>query len=157
MDTEEHKKQRRTGAQCGTRQFLYGLSITRQSSIERSGVSAAAGSFLEATSTTTVTHRPLCPCGPTTVHCGNRSDQWLNTFIYTCIWTQQHLISLLLKSSPLRWTQRSQMTTDTCFRSTFRRLTATVCEKDVRNVCLLCVLIDYCNLTVLASSLQCWI
>lgn len=93
---------------------------------------------------------------PFTVATDQISDT-LNTFIYTCIWTQQHLISLLLKSSPLRWTQRSQMTTDTCFRSTFRRLTATVCEKDVRNVCLLCVLIDYCNLTVLASSLQCWI
>lgn len=142
MDTEEHKKQRHTGAQCGTRQFLYGLSITRQSSIERSGVSAAAGSFLEATSTTTVTHRPLCPCGPTTVHCGNRSDQWLNTFIYTCIWTQQHLISLLLKSSPLRWTQRSQMTTDTCFRSPVEGISKTYshsmwerCKKCMFTVC----------------------
>lgn len=44
-----------TCAQGGTGQLLYGLSITRQSSIERGGVCATPGPLLEAPPTATVT------------------------------------------------------------------------------------------------------
>lgn len=45
-----------TRAQSGAGQFLDGLSITGQPPVERGRIGAAAGSLLEATPTTAVTH-----------------------------------------------------------------------------------------------------
>lgn len=50
------EQNRITSAECGAGQFLDGLSITGQSSVERGGISAAPGSFLEASTATAVTH-----------------------------------------------------------------------------------------------------
>lgn len=64
-----------TGAQRGAGQFLYGLAVTGQPSVEGGRVGAAAGSLLEAPPTAAVARRPLRPCGPAAIHCDKRGHE----------------------------------------------------------------------------------
>lgn len=63
-----------TGAQRGAGQFLDGLAVTGQPSVEGGRVGAAAGSLLEAPPTAAVARRPLRPRGPAAVHCDKRGE-----------------------------------------------------------------------------------
>lgn len=65
-----------TGAQRGAGQFLDGLAVAGQPSVEGGRIGAAAGSLLEAPPTAPVARRPLRPRGPAAVHCDKRGDSF---------------------------------------------------------------------------------
>lgn len=58
-----------TWAHGGARSLLEGLALTEGSSVERGGVGAGPCALLPAAATAVGAGRPLCPAGPSAVHC----------------------------------------------------------------------------------------
>lgn len=64
-----------TWAQSGASYFLDALSLAEGAAIERGRVGAGPRALLEASPTAAVTHRPLCPGGPASIHCKVREKE----------------------------------------------------------------------------------
>lgn len=64
-----------TWTQSGASNFLDALALAEGAAVERGGVGAGPGALLEASPTAAVTHRPLCPGGPASIHCTGREKE----------------------------------------------------------------------------------
>lgn len=64
-----------TWAQSGASYFLDALSLAEGAAVERGRVGAGPRALLEASPAAAVTHRPLCPGGPASIHCKVREKE----------------------------------------------------------------------------------
>lgn len=71
-----------TWAQCGTGYFLHALPFAEGTTIEGCWVGAGPRAFLIPSSTAAITHRPLCPGGPTTVYWEEVNNNMWITCLY---------------------------------------------------------------------------